>query len=257
MQGRESRALLGVLFAASLAFLAACNQGQDSDSTEVLVEGRWSGTYAAPGVSYSLPAVAFIRKDGIAFFFDSHGIMYRLPRFDGGFDVQGEVRAFAPIGYTFTTGHGSASYRLQATVLDSGITGDLQNDEGSGPLNLHPLETFDDAPGLVSGQWTGYYITPTPYAVTLQVDAAGHISGNDVFGCSLTGRLDQLKSGEDLFSMVMTSSGPLPVCGKTFKGLAYESIYDTYGYFKGASGTYYYLGGFSEDSAFVAEVKVE
>lgn len=257
MQGRESRALLGVLFAASMAFLAACNQGQDSDSTEVLVEGRWSGTYAAPGAAFSLPAVAFIRKDGIAFFFDNHGIMYRLPRFDGGFDIQGDVQAFAPIGYAFTTGRSSASYRFQATVLDSGITGSLQNDEGSGPLELHPLEAFGDEPGLVAGQWSGYYITPTPYAVTLQVEAGGRISGNDVFGCSLAGRLDQLKPGEDLFSMVLTSSGPLPVCGKTFEGLAYESVYDTYGYFKGAPGTYYYIGGFSGDSAFVAEVKVD
>ena len=247
--------LLG--YFAFVALLSGCNLGQINAGSDAPVEGNWSGTYSPPGVTRSAPALALIRKGGIAFFYDANGIVYRLPVFDGSETVQGEVTVYAPIGYRFTNGYADEVLSIQGTAVSTGISGMLQNATGTGNLNLLSFDIPGSAAPIRQGQWSGYYITPTPSFVSLTVDADGTLTGDDVFGCHLTGSINQNQPDENLFDVTMQSSGPAPVCGGRYTGLAHETDYDSFGYFEQMPGTYYYMGMLGQDAAFVAEFKVD
>jgi hypothetical protein len=244
-------------YVASVALLSGCNLGQVNAGSEAPVEGYWSGTYSPPGVTQSAPALALIRKGGVAFFYDATGVVYRLPTLDGGDTVQGEVTAYAPIGYRFATGYPDEKFTIQGTAASTGISGILQNATGTGNLSLLSFDNPDSASPVKPGQWSGYYITPTPSFVSLTVDANGTLTGDDAFGCHLTGTINENQPGENLFDVTLDSSGPAPVCGGQYTGLAREADYDSFGYFEQMPGTYYYMGVVGQDRAFVAEFKVE
>ena len=55
-----------------------------------------------------------------------------------------------------------------------------------------------------------------------------------------------------------TQSTPqVPGAGGSLTGLAHESAYDTFNFFDGAAGTYYYLCVSNAAGGFVAEFKVQ
>ena len=247
--------LLGYLV--SFALLAGCNLGKVDPGVDVPVEGNWSGTYSPPGATQSAVALALIRRGGIAFFYDADGIVYRLPSFDGGETVQGEVTAYAPPGYRFTTGYRDEQFTIQGVAASTGIDGELQNSVGTGKLDMLPFDVPDSSAPVRQGQWSGYYVTPTPFFVSLAVNAAGDLTGDDVLGCHLTGKIGENQPGEDLFDVTIDSTGPKPMCGGRYTGLAREADYDTFGYFEHKPGTYYYMGLLNKDAAFVAEFKVD
>lgn len=247
--------LLGALASAVLG--SACGSGEgDTTSTEVSVEGSWSGTYAPPGATHPRPVFAMVVKGGTAFFYDVDGIVYRMPRLDGAYTFSGTVQAIAPIGYQFGPSAPDPDYSIHGAAADSEITGELRNDSGTGQLHLLPFDVFPKRPAVTEGQWAGYYITPSPNFVGLTVGPQGRISGDDAFGCHLTGHVRQ-RDGENLFDVTLVTTGPRPICGETFAGLAHEADYDTFGYFKQQPGTYYYLGVMSASRAFAAEFKVD
>ena len=135
--------LLGALASAVLG--TACGSGEgDRTSTEVSVEGSWSGTYAPAGATHSKPVFAMIQKGGTAFFYDGDGIVYRMPRLDGAYAFSGEVKAIAPIGYQFGPSSPDPDYSIHGAAVDSEITGELRNRSGTG--HLHLLSSPDGPP---------------------------------------------------------------------------------------------------------------
>lgn len=242
------------------SLVCACNAGQ-SDSTDVSVQGNWSGQYAATGAKQSIPVFAIIQKGGSAYLFDSTGVIYRLPSFSGSEKLSGPVTAYPAMGYTFADGSASLHLDMRGTAASSGIHVDLDGDKSeqaqSGQAQLLPLETYYGEPSVSEGQWTGSYLSPAPQSLALDVKADGSFTGNDAYGCALQGRLTQLGEHATLFLVSIQSSGSSPACGGALTGLVHESAYDTFDFFQGASGTYYYLVASNSKTAFVAEFKVQ
>lgn len=241
--------------------VSACNAGQ-SDSTDVSVQGNWSGRYAAAGSRSSIPVFALIQKDGPAYLFDGDGVVYTLPRFTGSVKLAGPVTAYPAMGFKFADGSSSMHLDMAGTAADSGIDVKLDGDDPSGQsqsgqAQLLPLETYYGQPSVTAGQWTGTYLSPAPQSLALDVKPDGSFTGDDAYGCHLQGKLAQLGGHETLFAVTFRSTGPSPVCGGTLTGLAHESAYDTFGFSQGDRGTYYYLCVSNADTAFVAELKAQ
>ena len=239
--------------------VAACNGGQ-SDETTASVQGNWSGSYTAAGTQSSIPVFALIQQGGSAYLYDGSGVVYALPPFSGSPDSSGPVTAYPAKGYTFADGSASKSLNMQAATssgqMDMGLDADGDSDQAaSGQAHLLQLETWYGTPSVATGQWTGYYLSPTPAALSLTLGADGSFTGTDAYGCGLQGRLSQIATDATLFSLVIQSSGPSPACGGTLTGLVHESAYDSFDLFGGAPGIYYYVCASDSGSAFVAELK--
>ena len=261
MEGRVHIWGLGLALSAMGLGLVACNAGQSNDSS-VSVQGNWSGTYSAQGSAVSTPVFALMQDAGSAYLFDSNGIVYRLPSFTGTRTTTGNVTVYPAKGYTFADGSSSKQLDMDATTTGSQIAMDFSGDSAAthdqgGEANLLSLETYSGRPSVRDGQWMGYYISPTPVALALDVASDGSFTGNDAYGCRLSGRLDQLSAGSTLFSVTLESRGPSPACGGAMTGLAHESDDDSFGYFRRSAGTYYYLCASNARGGFVAEFKVQ
>ena len=229
----------------------------DTSSTEVDVEGVWSGTFAAQGSKDAKPVFALIRKDGSALMYDTGGIVYQLPTFTGSYNVNGGVTAYSAPAYTFTDGKSQHSFDMAGTAVDSGITADLTGADANASLDLKRLDTFQGTPTLPQGELVGYYLSPTPFFTDITLDADGSFTGTDVLGCQLQGTAAQ-RSSENLFDIHVRVSGPSTACADdTMVGLARESDNDEFNLYDGAAGTYYYVVVSSEKGAFVAEFKVQ
>ena len=247
--------LLAVLLLAMQ--VTGCNSTASGDEGNgVAVQGSWSGNYVR-GSRTDAPIFAIIQKDGPGFFFDETGVMYVLPRLDGSDALAGNVRAYPAIGYRFADGSTEQDMGMTGTAQDSEISGDLAGDSDSAHFDLLPLETFHGKPAIVPGQWQGYYVTPTPSFLSLDMHDDGSFTGTDIYGCDLSGRLSSIEPGSTVFAASITSHGPSPACGGTLTGLVHESSVDSLGYYKHAPGTYYYIGVFDRQRAFVAELKAQ
>lgn len=241
--------------------VSACNAGREDDTT-ASVQGNWSGSYTAAGTEDSIPVFALIRKDGATYLFDSNGITYVMPQFTGSVKQSGTVIAYPAMGYTFANGSASMQLDMRAQTssgqMDIDLDGNQPADQAqSGQAHLLQLETFYGRPSVVAGQWTGDYLSPTPQGLTLVVKSDGSFSGDDAYGCHLQGTLTQLGSQETLFSVSLRSSGSSSACGGTLTGLAHESAYDSFNFFQGMPGTFYYLCASNSKAAFVAEFKAQ
>lgn len=261
MEGKGHAGLVGfAVFAVGLV-VSACNAGQDDDTT-ASVQGNWSGSYTAAGTQASIPVFALIQKGGSAYLFDSTGVSYVLPRFTGSEKQSGSVTAYPAMGYTFASGSTSMHLGMQAQTssgqMDINLDADGDADQTqSGEAHLLQLETFYGQPSVAAGQWAGEYLSPTPQALVLSVKSDGSFTGDDAYGCHLQGSLSQLEPQGTLFSVSLRSSGPSPGCGGSLTGLVHESAYDSFDFFRGAPGTYYYLCVSNSRTAFVAEFKVQ
>ena len=268
-----TKGLVSVATAGLFAALTACGGGAggapdtpsgkhlgnnpDTSSTEVDVEGVWTGTFTTEGSKDSKPVFALIRKDGSALMYDTGGIVYQLPEFTGSYNVSGAVTAYSAPAYSFTDGKSQHSFDLAGTAVDSGITADLTGEAARASVDLKKLDTFQGTPVLPQGELQGYYLSPTPFFADVTLDAAGGFTGTDVLGCQLTGKAAQ-RGSENLFDVRVQVSGPAGACeDDTMTGLARESNYDEFDLFDGAAGTYYYVVVSSAKGAFVAEFKVQ
>ena len=245
----------------AMGVLAACNLGQGND-TDASVQGNWSGSYTAAGTQSSIPVFALIQKDGGAYLFDGTGVTYVLPHFTGSEKQTGKVTAYPAMGYTFASGSTSMPLGMQAQTssgqMDINLDADGDADQAqSGKAHLLQLETFYGEPSVTAGQWTGDYLSPTPQALVLSMKSDGSFTGDDAYGCHLQGNLSQLAADKTLFSVSLQSSGASPACGGSLTGLAHESAYDSFNFFQGAAGTYYYLCVSNSSTAFVAEFRVQ
>jgi hypothetical protein len=239
--------------------LAACGTGQ-SDDTTASVQGNWSGSYTAAGTSSSIPVFAFIQQDGSAYLFDSTGVVYALPSFTGSVKSSGTVTAYPAKGYTFADGSTSMRLAMQADTSSGQMAMQLAPDSSqaqSGQAQLYQLDTSGGAASADPGQWSGYYLSPTPTALAITIAADGGFTGTDAYGCSLQGRLAPLPDQSGFFSLALHSSGSSPACGGVMTGLVHESLYDSFGFFQGTPGTYYYVCASNAGGAFVAELKAQ
>lgn len=237
--------------------LSACGTtGSDQGDNSIAVEGAWSGNYQNTGQG-SVPVLAIIQQDGPAYLFDTSGITYVFPSFTGSDSLDGTVHCYPAMGYRFTDGSAKCNLSLSGTALDSRINGDLTDPSTQASFGIQPLETLDGAPSVVSGQWDGYYISPTPTYLGLAMQADGSFSGDDGYGCHLTGRIDYIQSSKSLFAVTLASHGDSAACGGVSTGLAHESSVDTLGYFDHDAGRYYYLAVSGDAGAFVAEFRAD
>ena len=241
--------------------MVACGAGQ-SDDTTASVQGNWSGNYTAAQTQSSIPVFALIQQDGPAYLYDGTGVTYVLPAFSGGANQSGQVTAYPSKGYTFADGSSSMSLAMDARTTNGQMAIQLsaapaETQTQSGQAQLFQLETWYGTPSAAAGQWTGFYLSPSPVALALTVDADGNFTGTDAYGCRLQGRLTQLAAQGSLFSLTLQSSGPSSACSGSMTGLVHESVYDSFGFFQGAAGTYYYLCASDSKSAFVAELKAQ
>lgn len=239
-----------------LGLLSACGGGSSGGgggSTTADVQGIWHGTYTVSGVSGSTDVQAAIANGGYAFFYDANGFMYVLPKLTGSTTLSGTLTGYAPAGDFFTGGLAMESFDLTGTVSDASIAGTFSGNGVSGTFTLTPFTPYSHTASTVSGSWQGFYAgSGSPGAVALTMHSNGSFTGNDANGCALSGALKQV-TGENLFNVNVTSKGS--GCAGTLNGLAYESSTDTYNFFGGATGTYYYVGVSNAGNAFVAELK--
>ncbi len=208
--------------------ITACNVGQN-DSTDVSVQGNWSGTYTAAGASNAIPVSALVQQDGPAYLFDTTGVVYRLPSFTGSEKLSGSVTAFPAMGYRFADGTSSKHLEMSGTASDEQIAvslegGDTPQEGRSGQASLLPFASYFGEPSVLGGQWMGYYLSPTPVSLDLTVLPDGSFSGDDAYGCHLQGQLAELGEHQSLFAVTIQSTGSSPTCGGMLKGLAHENF---------------------------------
>src|ERR1051325_2660622 len=167
------------LFAALLmilAALAACGGGGGDTATGGVtspgtadVEGLWTGTYTAVG-DPKVTVYGAIVKGGYAFFYDTKGILYVLPKLNGGTTVSGDITSYVPIGLHFSDDNSlQQTYHLTATASDTVIKGDYVGDGLDATFSIHPFTPYSGTPSVVAGDWQGFYVGYHSVALPLPV----------------------------------------------------------------------------------------
>jgi hypothetical protein len=218
------------------------------------VEGLWTGSYTVPG-DPSVTIYGALTKGGYAFFYDTKGILYVLPRLTGSTALSGTLTSYVPVGLHFEDGTTKQVFHLAGTASDTAITGTFTGNGITASFTLHPFTPFTGTPALAAGDWQGYYVGSHSVALALTVQPDGTFTGSDSDGCSLSGTIGQ-KASENLFPVSVTSSGG-PLCYGGLDGMAFESSTDADGLFGHAAGTYYYIGVSGTHGGFIAAVKVQ
>lgn len=221
------------------------------------VEGTWIGYYTVTGTPGNTSVTAVIQANGSAFFYDSNGVVYVLPKLTGSTTLTGTITGYAPFGFTFGDGKTQDNYVLAGAASDTVISGTFGgNSNGvTGSFYLTPFTAYNQTPTIVSGFWNGFYVGSSAAGVSLTVQPSGTFVGTDGNGCNLSGSLTQVQSGENLFTVSVDSTGSSSSCYGHLTGLAFESNHDYSGAFGGTLGTYYYAGVSNTSGAFVAELK--
>ena len=170
---------------------------------DALVGGNWNGTSTnsfQPGVVMQIGALVLENGQGRAA--DENRVTYEFDVSSDGDEFSGTMRAYPPAGMMFPGG---------ATVLDGTITGTIvERTSIDGAWTASSGETGDfsmtyDAPDYeidvtlagVAGMWT--FDIPGIFSITVTIDAAGNVNGQDSNGCVHTGTLTDPASQSDQF----------------------------------------------------------
>lgn len=244
----------------ALAFLglAACGGGGDSSNstpTTANVQGNWQGSYTISGVSGSTPITAVIQSGGFGFFFDTNGVIYVLPQLSGSTTLSGTITAYAPAGTTFADGHTQDNFSVSGTASDTSISGTFSGNGETGTFSLSSTTPFTGTPALNPGAVFGFYVGVGSGAVNITLNGGGSFFGSDSNGCMLTGQITQVGS-QNLYTVVVHSTGTSSLCAGTLTGLGFESNADAGHLFGGSTGTYFYIGVANTSDAFVAELNL-
>lgn len=257
------RSLLRLLVLMLFGCLGACGGGDNgaigtatpgTGAKAAQVQGVWSGSLTIAGSSTSSIIFAVVTQGGDAFFFDQNGVLYVLPPVTGATTLTGDLTAFAPMGVVFGNGQSMQTFSVTAAVSASSIDGSFSGNGETGNFTLMPANPFNGNPSIVGGNWQGFEVG-SGSAVDLTVQPGGVFVGNDADGCNLDGSLKQLQSGQDLFTVTLTSNGSN--CPGRLNGLAFQSATDIADLFGGDQGIYYYIVVSNASGAFVAELKVQ
>ncbi len=245
-----SAALVAVL----VAGLSACGGGGGGD-TDSGPPSLWQGTYTPIPTEPPVRLVGVVRHDGTAFFYDQDGILFAMPKITPAKSVTGDAIAYPPYGFIFVGGAPTIQYEVTATITDTALLGRFLIQGSTGIFKLAAFQPFDGAPSVVPGAWSGGFIGGG--GIAFQVGPGGSISGFDGLGCSLTGSVDLIEPGQNLFDVSIQLSGSSSQCDQHLNGLAYESSRDDLGMFGHAAGTYYYITASDSRTGFLAELKVQ
>ena len=145
---------------------------------------------------------ALVLENGQGRAADENRVTYEFDVSSDGDEFSGTMRAYPPAGMMFPGG---------ATVLDGTITGTIvERTSIDGAWTASSGETGDfsmtyDAPDYeidvtlagVAGMWT--FDIPGIFSITVTIDAAGNVNGQDSNGCVHTGTLTDPASQSDQF----------------------------------------------------------
>lgn len=258
---------------------AGCGSGSSSSSSNnttvilQVVPGPWAGTYNLNGGS-NIPVTGTVAAGGFGYFADNDGNVFLVENVPQQSPFTTITIGTAPPGQTFPDGKGvdtfsvNGNYTSTATVthMTASLTGiDPSNFIPSigyattgvnGNFTLDSTVPYTGIPTIagLQGQWNGFYIGKVSTSVDITINADGTFSGNDGYGCSISGSLVQQDPGTNTFFVNYIASGS--GCPGNMNGLAYESTIDVSGNFGGATGTYFYMGIFSPNVAYSAEFKM-
>lgn len=251
--------------------LAACGGGSSSSpsapATSVVVAvptpGPWSGTYTL-GSAAAVSAQGAIAENGFGYFADTGGNVFIFGGLPKASPFTSVVTAYAAPGQTFANGQsvvgffatgsyssGSSGISLQADITENDGNGNL-----AGSLTFASATPFSGSSSVagLQGSWSGFYLGKAGTSLSLTIAANGTLSGNDGYGCSLSGSLVQVAPGLNLYYVNFASSGS--GCAGVLGGLAYQSTTDVSGAFGNAQGTYLYMGVFGSRTAYYGELKL-
>ncbi|HYW93077.1 MAG TPA: hypothetical protein VFA95_11580 [Gammaproteobacteria bacterium] len=261
-------ALTVALGTALIAPLAGCGGGGGSSSggasstpttKTIAAEGVYSGSYTMSGTSQPISVYGAILPNGYAYFGDSQGALYVLPNGIKTGSFSGTLTAYAPIGEVFANGQSQTSFSLNGKAQDNGsvvtdVSGSFSGAGESGNFTLNRQGISSNATSLpkLAGSYSGYYWGSGSAAIALTVASDGTVTGNDAYGCTITGKMSVV-SGEDLVKIQADSTGS-PSCVGSVSGLGFVASNDISGLFGGASGTYIYVGASNSTVGFVAEL---
>jgi len=260
------------------ALIAGCGSSSSSSASNTtvilqVVPGPWSGTYNLNGSS-NIPVTGAVATSGFGYFADNRGNVFLVENVPQNSPFTGTAIGTAPPGQAFPDGssvdtfiiNGNYTSTATATHMQATLTGIDPNNFTSyggyattgvtGNFTLSTNVPYAQTPSIagLQGQWNGYYIGTTSTSVDFTINTDGTFSGNDGNGCSISGSLVQQDPGTNLFFVNYLTSGT--GCPGIMNGLAYESSKDVSGAFGGAAGTYLYMGIFSPNVAYTAELKL-
>lgn len=232
--------------------LSGCGGGSGSGPATADIQGLWSGTYGQASSTTKTPLYAIVAADGSVSFFDNQGYVFLLP---ASATLDGTVTADAPFFGSFEV-NGKFLNQTTATLTSSGsaasLTGSFGFSDGTvDQFSLTPYKPFTGKPSVnTTSNWTGIDLEPTVGAsrstpgIGISVGggtaSGGAISGADG-SCSVSGEIDQVAAGENLFTVTYQLTGSNAGCNVGYDGFAFESTKDLTGVFNNAKGTYYYM----------------
>ena len=265
----KKTAIFVVIFIGIL--VAGCGGGSSSSpgTTAILqvVPGPWSGTYSLNGGS-GIAVNGAVAATGFGYFADNQGNVFLVENVPESSPFTTTLIGTAPPGQTFPDGNKVDTFSVSGTYTSSATATSMQATLSSidpatntstgldGTFTLNTDTPYAGTPSLtgLQGQWNGYYVGKASTSVSITVNANGVFSGNDGYGCSISGSLVQQDPGTNLFYVNYLTSGK--GCPGVMNGLAYESSKDVSGAFGGAAGTYLYLGIFALNLAYTVELKL-
>ncbi|MGH8379160.1 MAG: hypothetical protein ACRER7_09390 [Gammaproteobacteria bacterium] len=259
-----------MVLAGSLLFTACGGGGKSSpapNTTDVVnVPGPWSGTYQLGSTSSTTNVTTgAVTEDGFGFFADNDGYVFVLSSLPGVSPFASLLTGVAPPGQTFSNGYKTVNFIASGTYApsSSGISlqASLTENDGNGTLtgsiDLATKAAYSGSSTLagLQGQWSGYYIGKAGTSASLTINGTtGSFTGNDGYGCNLSGTITQVAPAANLYYVNLESTGS--GCAGVLNGLAYEDTSDTTGVFGGATGPYLYINVLGPNTAYVMELKM-
>jgi hypothetical protein len=256
---------------------AGCGSSSSSSSNTTVilqvVPGPWKGTYNINGGS-NIPVTGTVASGGFGYFADNDGNVFLVENVPNQSPFTSIAIGTAPRGQTFPDGNSVETFSVNgnydstatATHMTASLTGidpssyiayvGYATTGVNGNFTLDSTVPFTGTPSLadLQGQWNGYYTGKASTSVNITINSDATFSGNDGYGCSISGNLVQQDPGTNTFFVNYIASGS--GCPGHMNGLAYESTTDVSGDFGGATGTYFYMGIFSPNVAYSVELRM-
>jgi hypothetical protein len=247
-----------------------------SSSTTVILQvvpGPWAGTYNLNGSS-NIAVTGTVANGGFGYFADNQGNVFLIASVPEQSPFSATAIGTAAPGQTFPDGNGvdtfiaNGNYTSTATAtnMQASLTGiDTSSCTSyagctptgvNGNFTLNSVVPYAGTPTIMGlqGQWNGYYIGKSSTSLNITINADGTFSGNDGYGCNISGSLVQQDPGTNTFFVNYLTNGT--GCPGAMNGLAYESSKDVTGVFGDTAGTYFYMGLFGPNVAYSAELKM-